>query len=405
MRGLLKSAKFLMASFAFLSTAGLIDGGVTANAANNMSGGYGHSCAIKNDSVYCWGWNFYGQLGLGHNENATGAKRVADLPGKALHVSTRKTHTCAITTEGTYCWGKDTFGTLGIGERGHRNLPTKLKFPEGSQVTDISAGDIHTCAVVDGGVMCWGWNYSCALGKTSCAGGQPSTEDMELSPRWVDGLPAGSGATKVVATDSHTCAMVRGGLQCWGWNIYSKLGNTIDDMNYYPLPQWVRWMGENTKVTDVSAGENFTCAVQRGDLLCWGRPEHVGRGKGVYDSATPTVVPKLDRSQNPILPSGNKTNTCTINKRNQVVCFGFNMMGQLADPSFQSDLKATVISGLPAGKTWVHTSVGSSHACARSSDDQIWCWGYNAFCQLGDGRCDNGAGDARQPIPQRTLGF
>jgi alpha-tubulin suppressor-like RCC1 family protein len=33
----------------------------------------------------------------------------------------------------------------------------------------------------------------------------------------------------------------------------------------------------------------------------------------------------------------------------------------------------------------VHISAGHNHACAVRENGTVWCWGYNAYGQLGNG--------------------
>jgi alpha-tubulin suppressor-like RCC1 family protein len=93
-----------------------------------------------------------------------------------------------------------------------------------------------------------------------------------------------------------------------------------------------------------------------------------------------------------------------VESRNQVVCFGFNMVGQLADDSYKSTFRPTIIARLPEGKKWVRAVNGQAHACAESADGEIWCWGWNGFCQLGIGYC-GGNEVPNVPQPQRVVGF
>ena len=57
-------------------------------------------------------------------------------------------HTCALTTVGTiYCWGDNSFGQLGIGSMTNQNTPTLVKSPVGVTFRTVSASGNHTCAM------------------------------------------------------------------------------------------------------------------------------------------------------------------------------------------------------------------------------------------------------------------
>jgi len=84
-------------------------------------------------------------------------------------VSAGSVHTCALTTAGSVkCWGNILFSVFGADPtvpRTWNRLPVDV---EGltSDVTAISAGASHTCAVTSaGGVKCWGSNNSMQLGN------------------------------------------------------------------------------------------------------------------------------------------------------------------------------------------------------------------------------------------------
>lgn len=76
------------------------------------------------------------------------------------------------------------------------------------------------------------------------------------------------GATAITAGNHHTCALVRGGVQCWGDNEFGQVGNGITG-GQYDAP--VDVLGLEQGVTALSAGSNHTCAVtESGSVWCWG---------------------------------------------------------------------------------------------------------------------------------------
>ena len=143
----------------------------------------------------------------------------------------------------------DIFGFKSFAER------TELSFHEGvtAIVAGQSAGHNFTCAVVNGGVQCWGDNVNGQLGNNS-------TEDS-LVPVQVEGLM--EGVTALTAGSGHTCAVVNGGVQCWGRNFLGQLENEEDCL----VPVQV---GPTEGVTAIAAGWGHTCAVVNGGAQCWG---------------------------------------------------------------------------------------------------------------------------------------
>jgi len=68
-------------------------------------------------AVYCWGYNESGQAGDGTKRYAYDAVKVAGLPAPAAQVRTTPDATCALLTNGkVFCWGTNFYGQLGNGK-------------------------------------------------------------------------------------------------------------------------------------------------------------------------------------------------------------------------------------------------------------------------------------------------
>ena len=73
-------------------------------------------------------------------------------------------HTCARAVDTIYCWGNNNFGQVGIlPEGGSTNVPTPLEL--NGAVVDFSGGREHTCIVTDTPeILCFGRNLQGELG-------------------------------------------------------------------------------------------------------------------------------------------------------------------------------------------------------------------------------------------------
>jgi alpha-tubulin suppressor-like RCC1 family protein len=80
--------------------------------------GYDHSCALSGTDAFCWGGNYYGQLGGSSSYPAGIPGKVQPASGTTLSftkISVGDGHSCAIANNTVFCWGRDDLGQLGIG--------------------------------------------------------------------------------------------------------------------------------------------------------------------------------------------------------------------------------------------------------------------------------------------------
>ena len=136
----------------------------------------------------------------------------------AILIAAGDSHTCALLPDGTVdCWGLNDSGELANGTVHNSSTPVQVNGI--SNAILIAASNFHTCALLFGGTIeCWGWNGDGQLGN-----GESGSSSYEVSPVQVNGI---SDATWISAGDLHTCALLPGGAsKCWGANVYGQLGN------------------------------------------------------------------------------------------------------------------------------------------------------------------------------------
>ena len=135
-----------------------------------------HTCGIRVDqTLWCWGRNDLGELGLGTDE------LELDVPAQVgadtwASVSAAGEHTCGVKTDGTgWCWGENATGQLGDGQDPDLRSPGMVM----GAWKVISTGLHHTCGIhADGGLACWGNDEQGELGD-----GTP-TETPLRTPIW-----------------------------------------------------------------------------------------------------------------------------------------------------------------------------------------------------------------------------
>ena len=127
-------------------------------------------------AAYCWGYNNWGQLGDGSTADSSVPVAVDTsgvLAGKTLtQISANYGSTCALDTSGAaYCWGYNYYGELGDGSTADSSVPVAVDTSgalAGKTLTQITAGGFHACALdTAGAAYCWGYNDSGQLGDDS----------------------------------------------------------------------------------------------------------------------------------------------------------------------------------------------------------------------------------------------
>ena len=118
----------------------------TGRTAVAVSAGEYHTCAILDDgSLNCWGWDNYGQLGDGgtNTDKNTPVSVSLGTGRTAVAVSAGNYHTCAILDDGSLkCWGYDGIGQLGDGgTNSDKNTPVSVSLGTGRTAVAVSAGD------------------------------------------------------------------------------------------------------------------------------------------------------------------------------------------------------------------------------------------------------------------------
>jgi len=99
----------------------------------DVDSGQSHVCALQNTGlVYCWGYNYYGQLGNNSTTGSLNPVTVTNLSG-AWQLAVGKHHTCAMLTTNNLndssirCWGLNNDGQLGDGTNKTSLVPVEVK--------------------------------------------------------------------------------------------------------------------------------------------------------------------------------------------------------------------------------------------------------------------------------------
>lgn len=287
--------------------------------------------------------------------------------------STTYGHSCGIRSDGTlWCWGSNANGQLGDGTLIARTYPVRVG--TGSDWSFVATGNTHTCATrTDGTLWCWGNNSSGRLGD--------GTSTQRTTPTRIG---TASDWFTVAAGNTHTCAIkTTGTLWCWGANSNYQLG--LGDTATRTSP--VQVGSVNTWSAVVATSSNSNCARRSdGTLWCWGSNTTGVLGQGNTTTLTALVQVSPGVTTWSELAAG-YAHVCATRTDGTLWCWGRNSLGQLGDNSTTQRTSPTQI-GAAIG-AWSRVTGGAEHTCATRTTGELYCWGKNAYGQLGDGATTN----------------
>jgi alpha-tubulin suppressor-like RCC1 family protein len=394
-----------------------IDGGLCSTDVVAVSGGGTVSCALIADgTVYCWGQNMLGQVGVAPAGDDTctffpggGASidepcrwhptRVQGLP-PASGVWAGAQLACATEADGgaVWCWGRNATGGLGHDPSGDprcsdlnevdgatttTSLPcssTPRRVDGISDVVELAVGTDAVCARTKAGsVSCWGGGDNGERGDGE--GG------VRTTPGPVVGLPANDPITQIAAPTfvPATCAVSASGhAWCWGSGLVIESGGPTAS------PVTGGTAGPLTGLVEIRPAEGFICARQSaGIVICWGLDDsgYLGRGQcndGVLNEDTVIGLPK-----NVALDS-RWSHACALDDGGIVRCWGFGENGAVGVGGIAGDpvcstkpgarpTPASVLNVPPMAQ--IATGIETTFAITR--DGKLWAWGANDLARIG----------------------
>ncbi len=368
-----------------------------------ITAGLFFTCAVVNDEVQCWGyWDRFAEP----PSPGTGFFVVANTKGVTKLSHGGNGHGCAIVDGGAVCWGQNGFGQLGDGTLNDSLTAAVVVdgLGPGSGVTDVEVGESSTCAIVNGGVKCWGHWDSEPLGLPS----PPFYVNLAL-PTDVPTLPAGSGAVSISVGVRSACAVLEDQTaRCWGASPW--LGNsslpTFSENATDSSPPVVVEATPGVPLFPVSQIDiNFlhACAIVDGAAKCWGAGEYgqLGDGTGVEvgginvpSSHLPVDVVGLESGVTDITTSWGKS--CAV-VDGGAKCWGCGLLGDglpgeevVGSGGSSSPIPVDVTNlGAGSGVQMVNSTHGvfenpcEDHVCVIVDGDAL-CWGTNFGGALGN---------------------
>ncbi|XP_072439989.1 probable E3 ubiquitin-protein ligase HERC3 [Chiloscyllium punctatum] len=210
--------------------------------------GNNHSLALTKDGqLFTWGQNTYGQLGLGTKDACRHIPELMiSLPGMPVaQITAGGEHSFALSLSGTvFGWGRNNHGQLGLKDTEDRYIPNHVKLLELKRIIYSSCGEEHTAVLTkDGLVFTFGAGSFGQLGHNS-------TED-ETKPHLL-GYLFGKKVSQIACGSFHTLAFVPsiGKIFSFGRGEKGQLGNRETKDQLLPLPVNITGMSGKCTTAD-----------------------------------------------------------------------------------------------------------------------------------------------------------
>ncbi len=247
----LYNAQNVDAAKLFSTPSDLVTSGYTA-----ISAGSKATCGIKGGKVYCWGSSDSNQLG----NVTTVVSSFSEIPiavtllnstATATGIATTGSSTCAIvrnaTADSVECWGYNFWGQLGNCTTTNSVATTTTSSPAypnnwivpvysscsttntaltagPGSITQISGIANNFCANVNGSPYCWGRSSTGQLGTGSNL--RPVGNVLvDFFPFATPMLTSNETVTHIAMGNGFTCILINGRIQCTGDNSTGQLGD------------------------------------------------------------------------------------------------------------------------------------------------------------------------------------
>lgn len=269
--------------------------------------------AVKSDgSVWAWGDNGYGQLGLGDKTH-----RRVPIPstmGTLRTVGMGMYHTVAIAADGRlFAWGSNSYGRLGLGDTSERLTPTQV-----GADSDWMAADAHDTVIHalknDGTLWAWGFNsdhLGLPPGGAVLAPAQVGTDGDFTS------IAVGSGSTLALKAN--------GTIWVWGGNFNGQLGQGTSGWTGSRVPIQV---GSDSDWISIHSSANSHFAIKAdGSLWGWGNNQYGILGVG--DTSNRSVPTRIGVDNDWAQIAGKALHVLALKRDGSLYSWGYNNNGQL----------------------------------------------------------------------------
>lgn len=311
--------------------------------------GTDHACGLQSTgAVTCVGRTTYGQTGGTADMNY-----IANVssPSDFTSIAAGADFTCGVSAASptsVYCWGRNSNGELGVTNSSLVSTSTPQQIAVGETVDAIAAGGYHVCALLASTkVKCWGENTYGQLGNSTYA---PTPTPTAVR----DGGSDLSGVVALSAGGSHTCAVLSNGQgRCWGGGSFGQLASGSIVAAGANTAQTVLDSSSSsaTDLVSVSAGSRHTCFVRStGRIACAGdnTEGEIGNGESGASQVLRLAVVQNSKPSTAAAAavSAGSDYSCALGSDGSASCWGKGVNGTLANAQTTSSASPVEVVGV-----------------------------------------------------------
>jgi alpha-tubulin suppressor-like RCC1 family protein len=260
----------------------------------------------------------------------------------------------------------------------------------------------HTCAITQSDeVYCWGLGDNGQLGDGNLQSSSVPVRVLTSADDPDSALPGGVAIEYVAVGVDNTCVATSEDIYCWGSDTAGKLGNG-GTTGRTTKPVKVFDATDNSQsalttggiITGLTAGAHHICAVKNSyDIYCWGEGMYGALGNNAsISSSLPVRTRQGAIGSDVVYISAGAFHTCYSAANNEIWCWGYGSYGQIGDGTVYATSTVpykvqtnadNANSQLPNNVDILALSSGYYHTCVLASDSAAYCWGRNLEGQLG----------------------
>jgi alpha-tubulin suppressor-like RCC1 family protein len=292
-----------------------------------------------------------------------------------------ESHTMGLTTNSTiWVWGNNQLGQLGLGDNSPLTVTVPTLLNDESNWSIINAGYYHSLALKTNGTLwAWGSNESGQLGSGDW---NNYTAPLLIGTDYDWSLVIG-GSNHTLGLKTNPAGGGAGGtIWSWGFNGGGQLG--LGDSGNGTDRNTPTQIGIDSDWVNVQVGNTFSFGIKNnGTLWSWGNNNAGQLGLGYAGDPLDPDNP-LNYVTTPSMV-GTGSDWLMVEGEEYTRTYGLKTGGTLWE--WGDGVSSPVRIG--SGTDWRSISSGLYHRLALKTNGEIWSWGYNAFGQLGLGDYEN----------------